>query len=122
MKREEFEHLVEQAIEALPAPFRERLDNVEIVVEAWPDAETMRLAGARHRSELLGFYHGIPQTRRTHQYGLVLPDKISIYQYPIELRCTSFEQVRELVFHVVRHEVAHHFGIDDERLKQINAY
>ncbi len=122
MREEAFEQLVDEAIAALPAVFRERLDNVEIVVETWPDDETLRMAGARHRSELLGFYQGIPQSRRTHQYGLVLPDKISIYQRPIELRCASFQEIRELVFHVVRHEVAHHLGIDDDRLREINAY
>jgi len=122
MREEAFEQLVDEAIAALPAVFRERLDNVEIVVETWPDDETLRMAGARHRSELLGFYHGIPQSQRTHHYGLVLPDKISIYQRPIELRCTSFQEIRELVFRVVRHEVAHHLGIDDDRLREINAY
>ncbi|MBN1934766.1 MAG: metallopeptidase family protein [Anaerolineae bacterium] len=122
MRRDDFEHLVDEAIGALPTEFSQRLDNVEIVVEGWPDPETLRLAQVRHRTELLGFYHGIPQTKRTHQYGLILPDKISIYQHPIEMRCVTPEQIQDLVFRVVRHEVAHHFGIDDQRLKEINAY
>lgn len=122
MRRDDFESLVQEAIDALPVAFRQRLDNVEIVIEDWPDPETLRLTRIHHRTDLLGFYHGIPQTQRTHYYGLVLPDKISIYQHPIELRCASPEQVRDMVFRVVRHEIAHHFGIDDRRLKELDAY
>ncbi len=117
-----FHHYVGEAFEALPTTFREKLDNVEIVVEAWPDAETLRKAQVNHPAGLLGFYHGVPKTRRTHQYGLVLPDKISLYFYPIILRCASDEEVREMVRHVLYHEIAHHFGIDDARLHEIGAY
>jgi predicted Zn-dependent protease with MMP-like domain len=70
----------------------------------------------------MGFYHGIPQTKRTHDYGLVLPDKISIYQRPIEMRCHTVQQVRTTIRRILRHEVAHHFGLDDERLREIGAY
>ncbi|OQY16592.1 MAG: hypothetical protein B6I35_15650 [Anaerolineaceae bacterium 4572_32.2] len=122
MNRDAFERLMAEALDALPAPFREKLDNVQVVVEDWPDRETMRLAGVRHPTQILGFYHGVPQTKRTHNYGLVLPDKISIYQFPIEIRCRTAEQVRATVQHVLRHEIAHHFGIEDERLREIGAY
>ena len=122
MDRYAFERLVAEAMNDLPETFREKLDNVQVVVEDWPDPETMRRAGIRHPAGLLGFYHGVPQTRRSHNYGLVLPDKISIYQRPIELRCHTVEQVRATVQHVLRHEIAHHFGINDERLRQIQAY
>ena len=64
----------------------------------------------------------MPQTRRTHHYGLVLPDKISLYFYPIVLRCVSEDEVRDLVQHVLYHEIAHHFGIDDDRLQELGAY
>jgi predicted Zn-dependent protease with MMP-like domain len=122
MNRDIFERLVAEALEALPEYFREKLDNVEVVVEEWPDRETMRRAGVRHPAELLGIYHGIPQTKRTHDYGLVLPDKISIYRQPILMHCRTLEEVRQTIQRVVRHEVAHHFGIDDERLREIGAY
>lgn len=111
-----------EALDELPGPFRERLDNVEVVVEDWPDRETMRMAQVSDPTALLGFYRGIPQTRRSHQYGMVLPDKISIYRRPIEMRCRTLDEVRDLVRHVVRHEIAHHFGIDDDRLREIEAY
>jgi predicted Zn-dependent protease with MMP-like domain len=122
MNRDIFERFVAEAIETLPELFREKMDNVEVVVEEWPDRETMQRAGVRHPGELLGIYHGVPQTKRTHDYGLVLPDKISIYRQPILLRCRTLEEVRQTVRRVVRHELAHHFGIDDDRLREIGAY
>lgn len=122
MDRRAFEHLVAEALNALPGVFLERLDNIEIVVESWPDLDTMRLAGVKHRAQLLGFYHGIPQTKRTHNYGMVLPDKISIYQRPIEMRCRTPEEVGKTIHRVLRHEIGHHFGISDERLREIGAY
>jgi predicted Zn-dependent protease with MMP-like domain len=122
MHHRTFEQIVARAIDDLPQEFQDKLDNVDIVVEDWPDRETLRLAGVRHPAELLGFYRGIPQTRRTHNYGLVLPDKISIYQQPILMRCHTAAQVRATVGRVLRHEIAHHFGISDERLREIGAY
>lgn len=117
-----FEQFVAEALEALPAVFRSRLENVEIVVEDWPDRRTMRLAGVRSPADLLGFYHGVPLTRRTSNYMLVLPDKISIYRRPILMRCRTLEEVRAMVARTLRHEIAHYFGIDDERLEEIGAY
>ena len=122
MDRHAVEHLVAEALNDLPATFREKLENVEVTVEGWPSRETMRLAGVRHPAQLLGFYHGVPQTKRTHNYGLVLPDRISIYQHPIEMRCHTLEEVRATVYHVLHHEIAHHFGINDKRLREIGAY
>ncbi len=116
-----FERLVGEALDALPEAFRARLDNVEVVVEDWPDRETLRLAGAQRPSDLLGFYHGVPLTARTHAYGLVLPDKISLYRLPITLRCQTLAEARALVGQVLRHEIAHHFGLSDERLREIGA-
>jgi predicted Zn-dependent protease with MMP-like domain len=113
--------MVAQAVDDLPAQFRDAMENVEIVVEDWPDAQTMQRAGVGHRAELLGFYHGVPLTRRGQNYTMVLPDRISIYRAPIVMRCQRWDQVREMVGRVVRHEVAHHFGIDDERLREIGA-
>jgi predicted Zn-dependent protease with MMP-like domain len=122
MNADHFERLVAEALDSLPESIRDKLENVEVVLEDWPDRETMRRAGVRHRTQLLGFYHGVPQTRRTYHYGLVLPDKITIYRRPIELRCTTAEEVRETVHTVVRHEIGHHFGLDDDRLREIGAY
>ncbi|HHS96360.1 MAG TPA: metallopeptidase family protein [Chloroflexi bacterium] len=122
MDRHTFERLVVEAVESLPEAFRRRMDNVAVVVEDWPDPETLRRAGVSHPAHLLGFYHGVPHLYRTHQYGLVPPDKITLYRGPILMRCRTVAEVRTLVEHVVRHELAHHFGIDDERLKELGAY
>ncbi len=118
----EFEALVAAAVDELSEAFLDMLDNVDIVIEEWPDRHTLALAGATSRYGLLGFYHGVPQIARSHDYGSVAPDKISIFQRPIEAQCQSLDEVRRLVGRVVRHEIAHHFGIDDDRLRQIGAY
>jgi len=122
MDSDQFEGLVLEALESMPEMFHEALDNVEIVIEQWPAWNTMRMAGVRSKFELLGFYHGVPLTERTTNYGLVSPDKISIYQKPIEAQCRTPQEVRALVHRVVLHELAHHFGIDDDRLHEIGAY
>jgi predicted Zn-dependent protease with MMP-like domain len=122
MNTVDFEQLVAQALDNLPDAFRERLDNVEVVVEDWPDRGTLRLAGIQNPMQLLGFYHGVPLTERSHGYTLVLPDKISIYQQPIERMCRTPEAIRAQVRRTVMHELAHHFGIDDSRLREIGAY
>jgi len=122
MDRDLFERLVAQALDELPSVFREKLDNVEVVVEDWPDRRTLRLAEVYSPADLLGFYHGVPQTVRTTSYALVPPDKITIYQGPIELRCHTAKEIRATVQRVLRHEIAHHFGLSDERLREIGAY
>jgi predicted Zn-dependent protease with MMP-like domain len=118
----DFERFVDEALNDLPAYFRARLDNVAIIVEDLPDQETLRIAGVKRPTDLLGFYHGIPLTQRTSGYMLVPPDKISIYRQPIVMQCRTWQEVQALVTHVVRHEVAHYFGISDDRLKAIGAY
>jgi len=120
--RDTFQHLVAEALDGLPAEIQEKLDNVDVVIADWPDQATLRRAGTRHPIDLLGFYHGVPQTKRSHRYGLVLPDKITIYRRPIEMRSRNLEEARALIARVVRHEIAHHFGIDDDRLRELGAY
>ena len=117
-----FNHLVAQALRDLPEEFRRRLDNVEILVEDWPDPQTLSLAGVSHRAGLLGFYHGVPLTQRTHDYGQVMPDRISIYRRPILLLCANRAEVQQTVRRVLLHEIAHHFGITDARLRDLGAY
>ncbi len=122
VEREAFETMVAEALDALPAFFRDRLENLAIVVEEWPDRHTLDSAGLRDRRQLLGLYHGIPLTARTTEYGLVPPDKISIYRQPIMLEAQDEEDLREVVRHTLFHEVAHYFGIDDSRLTELGAY
>jgi predicted Zn-dependent protease with MMP-like domain len=122
LDRASFETLVAEALDSLPDYFREKLDNVEVVVETCADRETLRMAGLQSPMELFGFYHGIPLTERSHGYNLVLPDKISIYQRPIEYVFRTPEAIRAQVQRTVLHELAHHFGISDDRLREMGAY
>ena len=122
MDRDTFQRLVSEALDDLPAIFQDKLDNIQVVVEDWPEKKTMQLANIKNRAQLLGFYHGIPRTKRSRGYNLVLPDKISIYRRPILMQCRTDAQVRATVARVLRHEIGHHFGISDERLREIGAY
>ncbi len=119
MDREKFEGLVARAIESLPLEFQRRLENVDIVVQEWPTAVQLREAKIRSPGQLLGLYQGVPRTRRGRGYGLVLPDKISIFQRPIEAQCRFGYEIEAKIGKVVRHEIAHHFGLDDETLLKI---
>jgi predicted Zn-dependent protease with MMP-like domain len=122
MELDEFQTLVEEAWDALPAAFRTQLKNVEVVVEDWPDTETMKMARVKHPASLLGFYHGVPLTVRDRGYSLVAPDKITLYRQPILLQCRTLLEARATIAHVLRHEIAHHFGISDARLRELDAY
>jgi len=121
VKIEEFGSLVARAIENLPAEFQRRLENVDVVVEDWPTAGQLRKVKCIHRSQLLGLYEGVPQTKRGRRYGLVLPDKISIFRKPIEAQCRFGDEIGAKVEEVVRHEIAHHFGLDEETLRRIES-
>jgi predicted Zn-dependent protease with MMP-like domain len=119
MDRERFERLVERAVENLPEEFRSRLENVDVVVEDWPAHHDLARLGLRDRDELLGLYQGIPLTKRGDHYGLVPPDKITIFQGPIEAKCRDDASIVLEIGRVVRHEIAHHFGIGDRRLREL---
>jgi len=119
MERERFEQFVARAVEDLPEEFLTRLHNVDVVVEERPTFAQVGRAGLRRGETLLGLYEGVPQTRRGRHYGMVLPDKITIFQKPIESRCSSEAEIIAEIGRVVKHEIAHHFGISDARLRQI---
>ena len=109
----DFEQAVQDALERLPAELRDAMSNVTVVVEDEPPG------GA----PLLGLYQGIPLTRRGSQYGGVLPDKITIYRGPLQrLYGADPGLLREQIHRVVLHEVAHHFGISDQRLLDLDRY
>jgi len=119
MEREKFEGLVARAIEGLPLEFQRKLENVDIVVEEWPTTVQLRQAKIKNPGQLLGLYQGVPQTRRGRGYGLVLPDKISIFKRPIEAQCRFGYEIEAKIEEVVRHEIAHHFGLGEETLRKI---
>ena len=119
MDRESFEKLVARAVQTLPGEFLSRLQNVAVVVEDSPTDSQLRRAGIRDSGTLLGLYEGVPQTKRGSHYGLVLPDKITLFRKPIEAGCRNDDEIRTAIENVVKHEIAHHFGISDARLEQI---
>ena len=119
MDREKFEILVARAIENLPPQFLDKLENVDVVIEDWPTTSQIKRLKLRHSSQLLGLYEGVPQVKRGRGYGMVLPDKISIFQKPIEAQCRSEEEIEVRIGEVVRHEIAHHFGTDERTLGRI---
>jgi len=118
-----FEQLVAEALDDLPPFFQDKLDNVEVLVQSWPTPHDLRSVGLERGYTLLGLYHGVPLTERTQGYNLVTPDTVTLFQGPIELVAgDDHERIREQVRHTVVHEIAHHFGIDDDRLHQLGAY
>ncbi|MFC1905006.1 metallopeptidase family protein [Chloroflexota bacterium] len=119
MDRERFEHLVVTAVKTLPEEFVSRLENVDVVVEDWPTPGQLARVRLRRGQTLLGLYEGVPLTKRGGHYGMVPPDKITIFQKPIEAKGKHDAEITAEVQRVVQHEIAHHFGIDDARLKQI---
>ena len=108
-----FEEAIDDALNSLPTELRAAISNVEIVVEDEPPAGR----------PLLGLYRGVPLPRRSSTYSGVLPDKISIFRGPItRLGAGDTERLRREIRHVVLHEIAHHFGISDERLIELDRY
>jgi predicted Zn-dependent protease with MMP-like domain len=108
-----FEKAIDDALGSLPAELRAAMSNVEIVVEGEPPDE----------QPLLGLYQGVPLPRRTSSYSGALPDKISIFSGPItRLAAGDTERLCREIRHVVLHEIAHHFGISDQRLIELDRY
>jgi predicted Zn-dependent protease with MMP-like domain len=119
MRRKDFEKLVSAALDDLPEEFARRMENIAIVVEEEAGPEEKASTGLSPYDTLLGLYQGIPLTERTSWYNMVAPDRIVIYQRPFdELFQTDEEKVRE-VRRTVIHEIAHHFGISDKRLREL---
>ena len=117
MDKERFEGLVASAVAGLPQQFRDLMENVDVVVE---DVPSRRQNGrAEGRGTLLGLYEGVPMTERGARYNLVVPDKITIFQNAVESVAASDAAVEKEVREVVLHEIAHHFGLSDARLEEI---
>ena len=120
--REALEAIVEQVVQELPEPFRERVVNLRFAVEERASREDERRTGVAAGGTLLGFYRGVPLTRRTSGYNLALPDLIVIFQEPLQRMARDREHLSELVKHTIHHEIAHYFGISDRRLRELGAY
>lgn len=126
MTRDIFERLVAEGIQAIPQKFLDKLSNVAVVVEDEPTLEQLKNNHVRRGWALFGLYEGVPQTARGSSYSWVLPDKITIFQRPIESAAHTPEEIKELVKDTVWHEIAHHFGMNEgevqtrERMRKKN--
>lgn len=119
MDRERFEWLVAEAVDSLTEEFQTKLENIDVVVEDQPALSQLTEVRLKRGETLLGLYQGVPLTKRSRHYGMVVPDKITIFQKPIEAKCKSDTEVKAEIRRVVQHEIAHHFGIGDARLRQL---
>jgi predicted Zn-dependent protease with MMP-like domain len=118
MERKQFEQLVQEAVAELPEEFRERLQNVVIIVDDTPSPEILGQVDLEDDDTLFGLYEGTPLTERG--FGAPLqPDRIWIFQRPIEEECDTEEEIRDEIKITIVHEVAHFFGLDDDYLEDI---
>jgi predicted Zn-dependent protease with MMP-like domain len=119
MDQTEFEKLVEQGIEEIPLEFRQKLDNVAIFVSPYPSPEQQRKINLRPGWTLFGLYEGIPLTKRGTNYAMAMPDRITIFQGPIQNATQGdLDGMREIVKNTVWHEIAHHFGMNEDEVRE----
>jgi predicted Zn-dependent protease with MMP-like domain len=119
MTRQEFSALVDEALMEIPARFRAAMENVAVVVEDEPPLHVLEDLDIEPGGTLFGLYHGTPLTERGWGYGNTLPDRISIYQRPIEEACEDDEEIRDCVAETVIHEFGHYFGMSEEEIEEI---
>ncbi len=119
MSRRKFETLVERALQTISAEIRTRMDNVGLVVEDWPDEAQYATVGLEPGETLFGLYEGVPLIERGVVADPLLPDKITIFQGPLEEACETDDEMAEEIRKTVVHEIGHHFGIDDARLADL---
>ncbi len=114
-----FADLIDQAIQSLPDQFRERMENVSVHVEPLADRRTCREMDLSSPYDLFGLYRGVPLTERSVEAPYAWPDRIVIYQKPIERTCDSAEEAVEQIRRTVLHEIGHFFGLDEDDLEEL---
>jgi predicted Zn-dependent protease with MMP-like domain len=118
MDRPAFEKLVQNSLRRLPRRFKQKLENISIEIEDRPSPDLLKDMGIESGT-LFGLYQGVPLTERGWNYGNVLPDRIVIYQQPIEAAASSSEEIEEIVRDTVMHEIGHYFGFSDYELDEM---
>jgi predicted Zn-dependent protease with MMP-like domain len=117
--REQFTQLVEEALQEIPPRFRAEMTNVAVVVEDEPPSHVLDEMEIGPDDTLFGLYQGTPLPERGWSYGNALPDRISIYQFPIEDACEDEEEIRDCVAETVIHEFGHYFGMSEAEIEEI---
>ena len=121
LNRLEFEKILKEGIDLIPEKFLQKLKNVAIVIEDEPTPAQRKKVNLHPGWTLFGLYEGIPQLNRGANYNAVLPDKITIFQKPIEAAAGDEKNIKEIVKNTVWHEIAHHFGMNEARVRQAEA-
>ena len=119
LSESQFQELVEEALADLPAEIVQHMDNVAITIADWPSADELQRTGIGHGRQIFGLYQGIPLTKRGKGYNLVAPDQIILYRGPLQAAFRSLSALREQVRRTVVHEIAHHFGISEARIREL---
>lgn len=119
MTRERFTELVEEALREIPRRFRVAMKNVVVIVEDEPPPHILEEMDIAPPDSLFGLYQGTPLPERNWSYGNTLPDRISIYQRPIEEACDDDDEIRDCVAETVIHEFGHYFGMDEDQIEEI---
>lgn len=119
MRQVEFEQLVAEALDALPAEIQSYMENIVVTLADWPSRAELESVGRGSPYELLGLYQGVPLTQRGRAYNMTLPDRIVIYRGPIEALVRHPDSIRYHIQRTVAHEIGHHFGITDEELRAL---
>ena len=119
MTRREFENLVAEAVTLIPARFRREMKNLSLVVEDEPSAELLAEMEIEPPDSLYGLYQGTPLPERSWAFGNALPDRITIYQRPIEEDCEDDDEMRAVIGETLIHEVGHYFGLSEEEIEEI---
>jgi predicted Zn-dependent protease with MMP-like domain len=119
MTRERFTELVEEALREIPRRFRVAMKNVAVIVEDEPPPHILEEMEIGPADSLFGLYQGTPLPERNWSYGNTLPDRISIYQRPIEEACEDDDEIRDCVAETVIHEFGHYFGMDEDQIEEI---
>jgi len=119
MKRQRFERLVAEALDEIPRRFREAMVNVAVVVEDTPSNELLVQMDIEPPDTLFGLYQGVPLPERDWAYGNALPDRISIFQRPIEEACETDDEIRDTIGEMVIHEFGHYFGLSEAEIEEI---
>lgn len=121
MTREKFEKIVAEGIDNIPERFLKKLNNVAVVIEDEPTSIQKKKLKIRSDWALFGLYEGVPQVSRGVNYSGVLPDKITIFQKSIEAAANNDKEIKEIAKNTIWHEIAHHFGMDEKRVRQAEA-
>ena len=119
LPRAEFERLVREAVGLIPRRFREEMRNLALVIESEPAPELLAEMEIEPPDSLYGLYQGTPLTERTWDFGNNLPDRITLYQLPIEEDCEDEDDIRDVIGETLIHEVGHYFGLSEAEIEAI---